>query len=121
MRINVSARHGQLGTEKQQRIEEKVKKLRRLYDRITSIDVTVELGHQDYLDVEIRATVEQADDFVARNTASDVIAAVEGAEKRMEQQLRRYKDKQLSSRHSSDRHAVEQEWQGAAGDDRRES
>jgi|GEM_PF-3272613 hypothetical protein len=47
------------------------------------------------------ASMEQTGDFVACNTAADLIA--EGAEKRVKQQLRRFKERQLTYRHSAGR------------------
>ena len=45
MQVLVSVRHGSLQAGDQQLIEEKVEKLRRLFDRITAIAVVVDLEH----------------------------------------------------------------------------
>ena len=46
MQITISARHGHLSDQTQQKISEKAKKLRKFFDRITAIEVTVDLEHQ---------------------------------------------------------------------------
>ena len=44
MQIKISARHGHLSDETQAKIKEKLEKLPRFYDRLTAIDVTVDLS-----------------------------------------------------------------------------
>ena len=53
MQVNVSARHGSLQPGDQTLILEKAEKLRRLYDRINSIEVTVDLKQLEKPVVEI--------------------------------------------------------------------
>jgi putative sigma-54 modulation protein len=100
MLIGISARHGHISHQTQERIQGKIGKLLRFYNRLTSIEVTIDLGHRDNLKVEIRATLERHDDFVATSTAPSVVAAVAGAERKIEQQIRRYKDKKHKTRSS---------------------
>ena len=47
MQIKISARHGHLSDETQAKIKEKLEKLPRFYDRLTAIDVTVDLEHRE--------------------------------------------------------------------------
>lgn len=93
MQVNISARHGQLSPETQEKISQKVEKLRRFFDRVTAIDATVDLEHHESPSVELRLSVERTDYFVATETASNVIAAVDGAIQKIEQQLRKHKEK----------------------------
>ena len=93
MQIDIAARHGHLDSALQERITEKVSKLPRLWDRITAIEVTVDLEHFDAPGVELRACVERANDCIAAEQASTVLAALDGALHKLEQQLRRYKEK----------------------------
>ena len=53
MQIKVSARHGHLSDEHQQDIRQKVEKLLHYFDRITMIDVTVDLADKIHKKVEI--------------------------------------------------------------------
>lgn len=100
MLIGISARHGHISHQTQERIQGKIGKLLRFYNRLTSIEVTIDLGNRDNPEVEIRATLERHDDFVATYTAPSIVAAVAGAERKIEQQIRRYKDKKNRTRSS---------------------
>jgi putative sigma-54 modulation protein len=100
MLIEISARHGQISHRTQERIQEKIGKLLRFYNRLTSIEVTIDLGHRDNPEVEVRVTLERHDDFVATYTAPSIVAAVTGAKRKIEEQIRRYKDKKHKIRSS---------------------
>ena len=93
MQISVSARHGNLQPGDQSIIEEKVAKLRRLFDRVNAIEVTADLEHLESPSVEVKVSAEHAGHFVASAEATTVIAALDLAIPKMEQQLRRAKDK----------------------------
>ena len=55
MQTTISARHGHLSPGTQARITEKVEALRKFFDRLTAIEVTVDLEHADRPILEIRA------------------------------------------------------------------
>ena len=93
MQVNVSARHGSLTTHDQEVIREKVEKVRRLYDRVNAIDVTVDFQHQEKPHVEINVSAEQSPDFVASAEATNVISALDSSIQKVEQQLRKHKEK----------------------------
>lgn len=94
MQITISARHGHLSDQTQQKISEKAEKLRRFFDRITAIEVTVDLEHhEETVDVEVHASAERTDGFVARHSASELFAALDGAIHKIEQQLRKHKER----------------------------
>jgi putative sigma-54 modulation protein len=103
VQINISARHGQLSPATQEKISEKVEKLRRYFDRMTSIQVTVDLEHRESPDVEVRVSAEHTDDFVATATG-ELIAALDGVLHKIETQIRRYKDKRTGHRASGHKH-----------------
>ena len=98
MQVNISARHGHLSPDTQSKIEEKVEKLRRLFDRVTSIEVTADLEHRESPNVELRVSVERTDDFVAADTSSSVLAALDSTIHKLEQQLRKHKDRRRGHR-----------------------
>ncbi|MEM6691609.1 MAG: ribosome-associated translation inhibitor RaiA [Planctomycetota bacterium] len=104
MQVNVSARHGELQNGDQTLLVEKVEKLRRLYDRTNAIEVTVDLQSQDHPEVEIVVSVEGSEDIVAHANASTVLAAVDTAIPKAEQQLRRLKDKKTGHRATGHKH-----------------
>ena len=98
MLIGISARHGHLSAKTQRRIQEKISKLLKFHNRLTSLEVTVDLEDANRPEVEIRATIEKAGDLVATNSAPEVVSAVEGAERKTKQQIIKFKDKQIQHR-----------------------
>lgn len=93
MQIRISTRHGQLNAETQERITEKMGKLPHFFSRVTGVEVKVDLEHQEAPLVEARVTAEHANEFVAAEQASTVMTAVDGVVHKLEQQLRKHKEK----------------------------
>ncbi len=92
MQIKISARHGNLTDEVQQFIRDKANKLLHLFDRIMMIDVTVDLSSEDKL-VEFLVSLEHKHNMVARERNKDILAAVDQVMDKLQQQLRKYKEK----------------------------
>lgn len=105
MQISVSARHGDLSQSTQDVISQKASKLQKFYDRITAIEITVDLKQQERSDVEIRVSAENASDFVAHDSSNSVVSAVESVVQKLEQQIRKHKEKITSHRNSALKHA----------------
>lgn len=93
MQISISVRHGQLSEPSRERIEAKVGKVSKFFDRLTAIAVTVDLKDEEAPMVELLVSAEHKHDFVAREQGSNLIGAVESAVHKIEQQIKRYKDK----------------------------
>ena len=96
MQVKISVRHGHLGEATQQVIREKANKLPGLFERITLIEVTVDMARtaDDRCHVEFVVQAEHKHDVaVARESHQDVIAAVDLALSKVQGQLRRYKEK----------------------------
>ncbi|QDT07534.1 ribosome hibernation promoting factor HPF [Rubripirellula lacrimiformis] len=104
MQVNVSARHGNLQPGDQQLVVEKAEKLRRLFDRVNAIEVTIDLKQLDKPTVEIKVSAEHAEDCVATAEANTVIAALDAAIPKVEQQLRRLKEKKTGHRATAHKH-----------------
>ncbi len=100
MQINLSTRHGQLSAASQEKIREKIAKLARFHDRISSATVIVDLGDEQHPDVEIKVSAERAGQFVSSERADSLMAAVDSAVHKIEQQLRKNKEKK-ADRHRS--------------------
>ena len=100
MQINISARHGHLGTETQEKIGEKVDKLRRIFDRLTAAHVTVDLKDRDAPNVELRVSLAHSGDLFAHCESIDVMSGLDSALHKVEQQLRKHKEK-LTGRRST--------------------
>ena len=92
MQIKISARHGHLADATQDFIREKAEKLLRYFERLTSIEVTVDLKN-DLKVVEFLVSAEHKHDFVATEVNSDILAAVDLVMNKLERQLSRYKEK----------------------------
>lgn len=93
MQVNVSARHGSLGGHDQEVIREKSERVRRLFDRVNAIEVTVDFQHQGQPHVEMNVSAEHTQDFVASASANTVLSALDATIQKIEQQLRRHKEK----------------------------
>jgi putative sigma-54 modulation protein len=103
VQIKISARHGHLSDETQAKITEKIEKLPRFYDRLSSIDVTVDLEHRETPGVDLRVSADHKHDFVAVCRSMELMAAVDDVVEKMEQQLRKYKNK-VQDRHRGPSH-----------------
>jgi len=101
VQIKISVRHGSVSEETQSKITAKVEKLGRLFDRLTLIEVTVDLERRDEPEVDIRVSAEHKHDFVASVRAAELMAGVDGAVHKIEQQLRKYKQK-IQDHHRSE-------------------
>ena len=92
MQVKISARHGHLSDSAQQTIREKSQKLLHYFERLTFIEVTVDL-QEDAKTVEVLATAEHKHEFVARETNGEAQVALDMALDKVVHQLRRYKEK----------------------------
>ena len=92
MQIKISARHGHLSEETQEIIRAKAGKLVHLFQRIMMIEVVVD-PLSDPKFVEFLVSAEHKHDFVANATAKDLFAAVDAVEHKLEQQVRKYKER----------------------------
>jgi ribosome hibernation promoting factor len=106
VQINISTRHGYLSDATRSKVSEKVGRLSRYFERLTAIDVTVDLEYQDSPTVDLRVSAEHKHDFVATERASDLWRSINGAVQKIEHQLRKYKEK-VTSRHRN--HAARQQ------------
>ena len=99
MEILFTARHGQVSESAQDTIKNKVAKLPRFFDRLTGIQVIADLINTDSPKVEIIASAEHANDFLASDTGTNVVTALDSAMAKMEQQLKKHKEKLTAHRH----------------------
>lgn len=104
VQINVSARHGSISGPDNQLVQEKADKLLRFHERINAIAVTVDFQNNGKPKVEIIVTAEHAPEFVASAEATTVIAAMDLALGKMEQQLRKHKEKLTDHKAASVKH-----------------
>jgi putative sigma-54 modulation protein len=100
VQIQVSTRHGQLSEASQQKISAKAEKLTRIFERLTAIAVVVDLTDEALPKVDLQVSAEHKHDFVAHDQSDNLMASVDAVIHRMEQQLRKYKEK-VQDRHRS--------------------
>lgn len=93
MQIRVSTRHGHLSEASQAKITAKAEKLLRIFDRLTEIAIVVDLEDEQNPQVDVQVSAEHKHDFVASEQAAELMAAVDNALHKVEQQLRKYKEK----------------------------
>jgi putative sigma-54 modulation protein len=106
VQINIATRHGHLSAATRSKITAKVQRLSRYFERLTAIEVTVDLEHETTPIIDLRVNAEHKHDFVATEQSGDLWRSLDGAVQKLEQQLRKYKEKvQGRSRN----HAVRQE------------
>jgi putative sigma-54 modulation protein len=97
VQIKISARHGHLNDATQQFIRDKAEKLLHFFQRLTMIEVTVDLKEEQKL-VEFVVSAEHKHDFVARESNHDLLAAVDLVLDKLALQLRKYKEKIMDRR-----------------------
>jgi putative sigma-54 modulation protein len=95
VQVTVSARHGHLVDDVQQQLKERGEKLLHFFNRLTMIEVTVDLHKErdGKLKVEIVATAEHDREFIARDEDTDVLHAFNRAAAHVKQQITHYKEK----------------------------
>ena len=93
MQIRISARHGHISATTQDKISEKVRKLLKYFDRLKAAEVLIDLEHREAVEVEVRLSVEHAPDFVASETSEELFVALDEVVHKLEQQLRKHKEK----------------------------
>ena len=99
MEVKINTKNGELNDAVKETIESKVSKLPRFFERTTAIQVIADLQHEPK--VEIILSAEGASDFFASDMGTNVIAALDTTIAKMEQQLRKHKEKITEHR---DRH-----------------
>lgn len=92
MQTTITTRHGSLEPEEHRYLEDKAQKLLKYFGRLMAIEVEVDHQKNDWL-VEILVSAEHKHDFVARSTAPTPSAAMDQSVHKLEEQLRRYKEK----------------------------
>lgn len=93
MEIKLNAKNGELSDSVQATMKAKVAKLPRFFDRTTGIQVLADLKNSDSPKVEIIVSAEETNDFFASDTGSNVIVALDSTISKIEQQLRKHKEK----------------------------
>ncbi len=92
MPIQVFAHHVHLSDETRQRVIEKAEHIRRIFDGVLTVHVTLDAEKERRL-VEIVASVSHGAPAIARATTQNLTEAIELAFDKVEAQLRKHKDR----------------------------
>lgn len=98
MQISLAIRHGHLSEASQEKIRSKAGKLLKTFERLTAIEVVVDLQDDHRPRVDLNVSAEHKHDFVASEQATELMAAFDAALHKVEQQLRKYKER-IQERH----------------------
>jgi putative sigma-54 modulation protein len=98
VQLNISTRHGHLSEATQAKIRSKTEKISRLFERLTAIEVIVDLKDSQRPEVDVKVSAEHKHDFVAHEQGDSLWAALDAAVQKVEGQLRKYKTK-VQERH----------------------
>jgi putative sigma-54 modulation protein len=99
VQVKVSARHGHLDAEMQSAITEKAEKLLHYFERVSMIEVILDL-RGEAKKAEVLLNAEHKHDFAAHAEAEDLMVAVNVAIDKMKVQLKHYKEKIQDHRHN---------------------
>ena len=97
MEVEIIAKHGELTESVREGMQEKVAKLPRFFERTTAIHVIADMSHAEP-ELEIIVSAEGTKDFVAKDKGTNVVVAFDKTIAKVEQQLRKHKDKQTEHR-----------------------
>ena len=98
VQIQISTRHGHLSDASRERITAKAEKLLKIFDRLTAIEVIIDLTDSTMPRVDLKVSAEHKHDFVAHHQSDNLMGSVDAVLHRLEQQLRKYKEK-VQERH----------------------
>jgi putative sigma-54 modulation protein len=102
VQLTISIRHGHLSEASQGKIRSKVEKLDRYFERLTAIEVVVDLEDSEKPKIDVNVSAEHKHDFVAHEQGDTLWAALDAAVTKIEQQLRRYKERVQERHRNSD-------------------
>jgi putative sigma-54 modulation protein len=104
VQFNISTRHGHLSPQSQTKIQDKISKLTRFHERLTAVEVTIDLENEERPALEIQVTAERAGPFVASGTGDQLMPLVDAVVQKLEQQLRKHKEKVTDRHRQGNRH-----------------
>lgn len=114
MQVNISTRHGDISDATKEKIVAKVEKLKRFFERLMTVDVTIDLDKADEPKIEVFVKADKQD-FVAqyppkdgskepsrekssisdkdKDKDKDLFPALDSVVSKLEQQIKKHKEK----------------------------
>jgi putative sigma-54 modulation protein len=93
VQLSITTRHGHLTEATQAKVRAKAEKLGRIFDRLMSIEIVVDLNDSQKTKVDLKVSAEHK-----HEQGDSLLGAVEAAIDKVEEQLRRYKER-VQERH----------------------
>jgi ribosomal subunit interface protein len=97
--FTISGKHVTIPESVRKHAENKTAKLTRIYSGINKIEVIIDAGKNGAVSTEIIARGEHGHVFVATEIGPDVYLCIDSAVHKLEQQLRRKKNKERDDKH----------------------
>lgn len=107
MQLSITTRHGHLTEATQAKLRAKAEKLGRFFDRLMSIEMVVDLSDSQQPKVDLKVSAEHKHDFVAHEQGDNLLGVVEAAVEKVEEQLRRYKERLVERHRNPDARRLE--------------
>jgi len=98
VQIQIIGRHTEVPEDTKKYIGEKLKRLPRYYDRIIGVEVVFD-GSASEIRVEILVSAAKHREFVAHETGTDGVACFDKCLDKIEEQLRRHKERVRNRKH----------------------
>ena len=92
MQVALTTRRGNLSESKREYITTKSEKLLTYFERVTAIEVMIDF-EKDHAAIELLVDTEHKHKFVAKDVGEDVVATFDQVMRKMEQQIRKYKER----------------------------
>jgi putative sigma-54 modulation protein len=102
VQLSITARHGHLTEASQAKLRAKLEKLGRIFERLMSIELVVDLKDSQQPKVDLKVSAEHKHDFVAHEQGENLMGVLEAAVEKIEQQLRRYKERVVERHRNPD-------------------
>ncbi|MDR3233231.1 MAG: ribosome-associated translation inhibitor RaiA [Planctomycetaceae bacterium] len=93
MLISISTRHGDINEATKAKITQKFEKVQRFFERLTSIDITVDLSKAEEPEITVVVKCEHKHDISASHRSDDMFGSVDKLVDKLEQQIKKHKEK----------------------------
>jgi len=101
--VKIIGKHIEITDAIRDKIEDKISKFPKYYNNISNVEVIVEgNGGGTTSSVEIIVRAKHNHVFVAKDAGDDIYTCIDEAEKKMERQLTKHKQKERDNKHTTD-------------------
>jgi len=97
--FTITGKHVEISQDLRNHAEDKASKLPKYYDSINRVEVIIEAGKGVNTAVEVIARAEHSKVFVGKEAGDDVYRCIDLAIHKIEEQLRRQKEKERDNKH----------------------